>query len=284
VPRRLHAGRRRAPLCRALIKHFPRDAAARHDQAAIDAAARSDPAERRAGLPQPRYVYTPVSAILHHALGDNCPVIRRPKGSKGRRRPTSCGRRMPSPSSQAERIDAEFGLYLRLLIYTGIRKGEGCHPAFADIQPGERAAWLRDSKNDDPRMLQLREDLVAASKGPSGRATAASGCSASTMAAISNICCCAPSSPPAACRARCGGRPAGSRRNTGWPSSASTPSATPGRHGCAATAAPTCRAWSKPRTGATRAARALQPRRRARGMGPCRKAAGRGEYPGKAAS
>ena len=109
-----------------------------------------------------RAVYAPVSAILHHALGDKCPPLRRPKGSKGRSRTDFM---WPEDAfaiiAAAEKIDAEFGLYLRLLIYTGIRKGEGLSLLAADVQPGERAAWLRDSKNDDPRMLKLREDIVA---------------------------------------------------------------------------------------------------------------------------
>jgi integrase len=61
---------------------------------------------------------------------------------------------------EADKIDPEFGLYLRLLIYTGIRKGEGLALLSADVQPAEQAAWLRTSKNDDPRMLRLRADIV----------------------------------------------------------------------------------------------------------------------------
>jgi integrase len=61
----------------------------------------------------------------------------------------------------AERIDAEFGLYLLMLLYTGIRKSEGISVLPQDVQPDEAAAWLRDSKNGDPRMLKLREDLAA---------------------------------------------------------------------------------------------------------------------------
>jgi integrase len=60
----------------------------------------------------------------------------------------------------ADAIDVEFGLYLRLLLYTGIRKSEGLSILPSDTQPDERAAWLRDSKNDDPRMLKLRDDIV----------------------------------------------------------------------------------------------------------------------------
>jgi integrase len=107
-------------------------------------------------------VYVPVSAIMHHALGDACPVIRRPKGSKGRIKTDFM---WPADAfaiiEAADTIDAEFGLYLRLLIYTGIRKGEGLKLLAADVKPEERAAWLRHSKNEDPRMLKLQMDLVS---------------------------------------------------------------------------------------------------------------------------
>jgi integrase len=115
-------------------------------------------------------------------------VIRRPKGSKGRQKTDFM---WPADAfaiiAQADRIDAEFGLYLRLLIYTGIRKGEGLGLLAADVQPGERAAWLRDSKNEDPRMLKLRDDIVGRCR-PIWRPMAASGCSASTTAATSSTC------------------------------------------------------------------------------------------------
>jgi integrase len=102
-----------------------------------------------------------VSAILHHALGDQCFVIRRPQGAKGR---VKTDFMWPADAfaiiAAADEIDAEFGLYLRLLIYTGIRKSEGRGLLAADVQPSEHAAWIRTSKNEDPRMLKLRDDIV----------------------------------------------------------------------------------------------------------------------------
>ncbi len=61
---------------------------------------------------------------------------------------------------QAEIIDPEFGLYLLVLLYTGIRKSEGLSFLPEDMRTEECAAWLRDSKNGDPRMLQLRVELA----------------------------------------------------------------------------------------------------------------------------
>jgi integrase len=144
-----------------LVRHFGETLLADMTQKAIDDAAAAlhpnvTPATRNG------YVYTPVSAIMHHALGDKCPVIRRPKGAKGRIKTDFM---WPDDAfgiiEAADKIDAEFGLYLRLLIYTGIRKSEGLSLLSADVQPEERAAWLRDSKNEDPRMLKLQIDLVA---------------------------------------------------------------------------------------------------------------------------
>ncbi|HYM31822.1 MAG TPA: tyrosine-type recombinase/integrase [Candidatus Cybelea sp.] len=155
----MEAGGERRHIAR-LIRYFGDKALAEIDQAAIDEAAiklfpRGAPDYRN------RAVYTPISAILHHRLGDKCPAIRRPKGSKGRQRTAFL---WPDDAfkiiGEAEKIDAEFGLYLRLLISTGIRKGEGLKLLRQDVQPEARMAWLWDSKNEDPRMLRLRQDLV----------------------------------------------------------------------------------------------------------------------------
>jgi integrase len=145
----------------ALIRHFRETPLSQIDQDAIDGAAAKLYSHVTTAT-QNCYVYTPVSAILHHALGDKCPVIHRPKGAKGRIKTDFM---WPADAfaliKAADEIDAEFGLYLRALLYTGIRKSEGLRLLHEDVQPDERAAWLRDSKNGDPRMLKLREDIVA---------------------------------------------------------------------------------------------------------------------------
>lgn len=143
-----------------LIQHFKETPLSEMTQDVIDEAARAlhphvSPATRNG------YVYTPVSAIMHHALGDKCPIIRRPKGAKGN---VKTDFMWPVDAfgiiDAAETIDGEFGLYLLTLLYTGIRKSEGLNVLPEDVQPDELAAWLRDSKNDDPRMLKLRADLA----------------------------------------------------------------------------------------------------------------------------
>jgi integrase len=156
----MQAGGERAYMA-PLLAHFDDILFKDVDQAAIDDAAK---ALLPQGAPdyQNRRIYTPISAVLHHALGDKCPTFKRPKGSKGRERKDFM---WPEDAfailEEAEKIDREFGLYLRFLLYTGIRKSEGLKLLATDVRPEDRAAWLRDSKNGDPRMLKLRLDIVA---------------------------------------------------------------------------------------------------------------------------
>jgi integrase len=143
-----------------LIRHFGETPLPEMTQAAIDTAAMAlhphvVPATRS------RYVYIPVSAILHQALGDACPRVKHTFGGKGAERKDFM---WPEDAfaviAEADKIEAEFGLYLRLLLYTGIRKSEGRTILAADVRPDDLAAWLKTSKNDDPRMLRLRADLA----------------------------------------------------------------------------------------------------------------------------
>lgn len=153
-------GGRRKYLAR-LIKHFGDRPLREIDQAAINAAAKAICPVHLSPATKNGYVYTPVSAVLHHALGDDCFVIKRPAGAKGIEKTDFL---WPVDAfaiiDEAEKIDPEFGLYLLMLLYTGIRKSEGLNILPHDVQPDELAAWLRDSKNDDPRMLKLRQDLA----------------------------------------------------------------------------------------------------------------------------
>jgi integrase len=144
----------------ALIKQFGETPLSEMTQAKIDEAAGAY--SHLSPRTQTLYVYTPVSAIMHRALGKKCPVIKRPQGSKGR---VVTDFLWPDDAfaviDAADEIDPEFGLYLIVLLYTGVRKSEGLDLLAADTKPAELAVWLRDSKNGDPRMLQLREDIAA---------------------------------------------------------------------------------------------------------------------------
>lgn len=143
-----------------IVRHFGETALADIDQGALDAAAAAiypnvTPATRA------RCFYTPMSAVLHGALGDKCLRIKWPKGSKGKERKDFL---WPEDAfaiiDAADAIDEEFGLYLLTLLYSGLRKSEGLKILAADTKPAEVAMWLRDSKNGDPRMIQLRTELA----------------------------------------------------------------------------------------------------------------------------
>jgi integrase len=143
----------------ALIAHFGETPIDEIDQATIDAAAIAmhpnvTPATRNC------YVYTPMSAILHH-VGRQI-VIKRPKGAKGRVVTDSL-----SPDDAfaiiraAETFDPEYAVLLLFLLYTGVRIGEALALTWPEVRLHEHRAWVRTSKNGDPRELQLREDLCA---------------------------------------------------------------------------------------------------------------------------
>lgn len=143
-----------------LLKHFRETPIEEIDQAAIDQAAN---ALLPHGAPdyKNRAVYVPTIAIIRHALGDKAPTFKRPKGSKGRQRKDFMWPEVAFEVLDAARtIDEELELYLLLLLYTGIRKGEGLKALAADTRPADFALWLKTSKNGDPRMLRLREEVA----------------------------------------------------------------------------------------------------------------------------
>lgn len=143
-----------------LIKHFGETPLADMTQDAIDKAALAI-AAHVVPATRTKYVYAPVSAIMHLALGDKCPPIKHTHGGKGKERTDFM---WPDDAfaviDEADKIDPELGTYLLVLLYTGIRKSEGLALLPQDIRPDELTAWLKTSKNEDPRMLRLREDLA----------------------------------------------------------------------------------------------------------------------------
>lgn len=155
----LEAGRRRRYVG-PLIRHFGETPIGEIDQTAIDEAA---VAMLPRALPQTRNtcVYTPVSAILHFA-GMNL-KLRRPKDAKGR--VITDALNPPDAAAiikAADSFDAEYGILLRVLLYTGVRLGEALRLEWEFIRLDERRAWIRVRKNGDPLEVQLRGDLVEA--------------------------------------------------------------------------------------------------------------------------
>lgn len=140
-----------------LGEYFAHTPIAQIDANAVNAAAaalhpKAGPATRN------RCVYTPVSAILRHA-GVRL-ELRRPKGAKGKVRTDYLN---PDDAirivEHAHAIDLEFGLLVTFLLYSGCRIGEALALDWADIQNG--TAYIRTSKNDDPRTVRLRADLAS---------------------------------------------------------------------------------------------------------------------------
>lgn len=151
----------------AVAEYFGDTAIDTIDHKAIDDAAMAlhpnvTPASRN------RYFYTPVSAILHHAKVDL--KLQRPKGSKGQTRTDFIN---PDDAAailrEADKIDSEFGLLLRFLLYSGCRLGEALALEWQHISNG--CAYVATSKNDDPRTVRLRDDFapLLARRKPDGR-------------------------------------------------------------------------------------------------------------------
>ncbi|MBV9984997.1 site-specific integrase, partial [Bradyrhizobium sp.] len=142
---------------RRLINHFGEKLLSDIDQDAIDEAAvllypNVQPITRNG------YVYTPVSAVLHHAGVEI--TVRRPKGYKGKARTLFL---LPPDAfaiiKAADAIDAEMGRLLRFLLYTGCRIGEALALKWERVDLGQRLAYIETSKNDDPRTVKLRQEL-----------------------------------------------------------------------------------------------------------------------------
>jgi hypothetical protein len=137
-----------------LIKHFGVKPLDEIGQAAIDEAAIAlfPAGTRNAG------VYTPVSAILHHANVDL--KLRRPKGAKGRvvtdwLRPEDAR----GIIQVADGFDAQFGLLLRFLLYSGLRLGEVLALRWSDIDLETGTAWVRRKKDGIASDVRMRVDL-----------------------------------------------------------------------------------------------------------------------------
>lgn len=140
-----------------LIEHFGTTALSAIDQAAIDKAAaalypRGDATTRN------RQVYTPVSAVLKRANVER--KIKRPIGCK-----KSVSWLEPEQAFAlfaAADDRPEFGLFLRLLCYTGMRLTEALRIKVGQVDVGRQAIYLPKTKNGDARAVHLPPELVAA--------------------------------------------------------------------------------------------------------------------------
>lgn len=142
-----------------LIPHFMGTALSQITQQKIDEAAVSLYPHASAQT-RNRHVYTPVSAVLKHAGLDF--KIRRPKGWRGHQRVTWM---QPDDAfavlDAADQEDAEFGIFLAFLLYTGCRLNEGLGLTCDRLAISEGFAYLPQTKNEDPRGVHLPPFLVA---------------------------------------------------------------------------------------------------------------------------
>jgi integrase len=108
-----------------------------------------------------RQVYTPVSAILRH-VGVQL-NLRRPRGSGGN---TSTAWLWPEQAfaliKEAEKIDKEFAALLIVLLYTGMRLSEALGLTWDNVRLQDGFAYLRTTKNNEPRGVPLTPMAVAA--------------------------------------------------------------------------------------------------------------------------
>jgi integrase len=110
-----------------------------------------------------RQVFTPISAILKHAGPDYDFKLRRPKGSRGRVITRWLWEEQAyAIFAGAAQIDAEFEILLRFLCYTGCRISEALNMTCDELRLTEAFAYIRTSKNGDPRPVFLPSHLVAA--------------------------------------------------------------------------------------------------------------------------
>lgn len=108
-----------------------------------------------------RQVYTPISAIMKRAGFET--KIKRPSGWQGKK---STSWLEPDQAfavfAAADKIDAEFGLLCRFLLYTGMRLNEALSRHVNDLRLDRAFIYLEDSKNDNPRGCHLPPVLVRA--------------------------------------------------------------------------------------------------------------------------
>lgn len=111
-----------------------------------------------------RQVHTVVSAILKHA--GKVDELRRPKGWRGNKRVTWLRPEQAFALFEvADKADAEFGILLRFLCYTGLRLSEALMLPCKQVMLGESFAYVADTKNEDPRGVHLPPIVVAALAG-----------------------------------------------------------------------------------------------------------------------
>lgn len=108
-----------------------------------------------------REFYTPVSAVLRRAGRDK--PIKRPKGWRGNKATAWLEpAQLFAVLDAADAIDAEFGIYLLTLPYTGMRLRESLRPRLRQLDIGRQTLYLPETKNGEARTVYLPMHVVAA--------------------------------------------------------------------------------------------------------------------------
>jgi integrase len=108
-----------------------------------------------------RQVYTPVSAILKSAGVEK--AFRRPKGARGAVRLHWLRQEEAFALIGAASVEnPRFGALLTFLLYTGCRLNEALTLQCADLHLSEAFAYVRKTKNGEPRPVHLPPVVVAA--------------------------------------------------------------------------------------------------------------------------
>ena len=143
-----------------LLRHFGETPLARIGQAEIDKAA-AELFPHQTNATRNRSVYTPVSAVMRHA--GHAIVLRRPKGAYGTSRvhwlkPDEAKALLAAARS----VSARFGAFCTFLLYTGCRMGEAMRLRPADLHLEDGFAYVRKTKNGDPRAVHLPVNVIRA--------------------------------------------------------------------------------------------------------------------------
>jgi integrase len=142
-----------------LIEHFGATALSAIDQLAIDnAAAVLYP--RGNATTRNRQVYTPISAVLKRANIER--KIKRPKGWRSKKSVSWLQPEQAFALFAAADARPEFGLFLRLLCYTGMRLSEALSVKVGEVDIKRQAIYLPKTKNGEARTVHLPPVLVAA--------------------------------------------------------------------------------------------------------------------------
>lgn len=143
-----------------LAKHFGQTPLSEITQTAIDDAAHAL-YPRAKNATRNRAVYTPVSAILHHAGVDI--RLRRPEGANGDTRQFWLRpEQAEALIARARETDAELAAFLLFLLYTGCRLTEALRLEADDVDLENAMALVRMTKNGKPRSVHLPPIVLAA--------------------------------------------------------------------------------------------------------------------------